>query len=65
MGGLNLPMRGLKYGWRCTMNTEKHPRKSSSPKTEGGLAFSNDGASAPLALPSATPSKLLSRCVSF
>ena len=29
--GSILPMRELKYGCWCSMNTEKHPKKSSSP----------------------------------
>ena len=35
MGGLSLPMRGLKYGWWCTMKTGIHTKRDLHLKTGG------------------------------
>ena len=45
-GGLTLPTRGLKYGFQGTINAKNLPKNRFSP-SDGGLAFSNEGAIAP------------------
>ena len=65
MGGLSHPMRGLKYGWRCTMKTGKHTKRDLHLKTGGEFGMFQWWRFGPLALPSATPSSLLSRYISF